>query len=111
LTIADCRLPIDGLVIEGLMIGLMIGESIAELTSADSRRRRPSDRSVNRRSTRHAPIGNRQSPIGNRQSAIGNRQSAIGNPIDNRQSNRQSAIGDPSIGSLQSAIGNRSWVS
>src|SRR5262245_7652330 len=102
---ADCRLQIHGLPIGRLPIGLPIGRLAIGLPTG--------------RLAIGLSIGNR---IVNRDSALGNRQSTILNPsISNRQSSIQSSLGNPSLGSLsfdnpsfgslQSAIGNRTWVS
>jgi hypothetical protein len=102
LAIGDWRLAIDDWVIDGLAIGdwrLAIGDwrlAIGDwrLAIGDCR----FDLTI---------VGDSSIAIGNPQSAIGNRQSAIGNGIANRQFvNRQSAIGNPSIGSRQSPVAN-----
>jgi hypothetical protein len=78
LAIGDCRLPIDGLGIEGLGIGLKIGEWIEDCRGAIG--------------VRNRSIAN---PIANDQSPLVNRQSPIQSALDNRQSvNRHSAIGN-----------------
>jgi hypothetical protein len=91
--LTSARLPIDGLTIPRLPIdGLTIPRlPIARLPMALQIAKTTAMRRLgNQQSTIHSPIANQS------------------NPFDNRQSlDPQSPIDNPSIGNLQSAIGNR----
>jgi hypothetical protein len=80
--IAECRLSINGLPIDGLSIGVRLPACGGEL----------------QRSNPQSALGSLESALGSLESAVGNLESALGN--------LQSLIGN-----RQSPIGNRAWVS
>jgi len=93
LAIADCRVKIGGLGIEGLEIGLRIGDWIVEDGRVAIGVSNPSV--INPSVINPSVINPIANPIATRQSTLINRQSAIQSPLDTRQSvNRPSAIGN-----------------
>jgi len=98
LAIADCRVKIGGLGIEGLEIGLRIGDWIVEDGRVAIGVSNPSvinPSVINPSVINPSVINPIANPIATRQSTLINRQSAIQSPLDTRQSvNRPSAIGN-----------------